>query len=183
MKLVLLLLFVIITFSYQCPSDHTRQRREYYIPTWNGCGPQIKLLGDIIPTAISKLKPTFSPCCNQHDLCYQDCSKSQKTCDNEFKSCLLKQCSSVQCKLAAHMMYEAVNLFGKISYESSQSKACICVPKDGLIKDAINSLLSKMGINSKTTSISIEEVKEEDEDVDEDLENSINLLYLLKYSN
>lgn len=129
LKFVLFLLIATTVLSLTCPSGHYKAKRPGSVPIVNGCGPKTLKISGAINSVIETLKPSFVSCCNEHDRCYSDCTKSQKTCDSEFKECLLSKCSSLalHCKLAGNAMYEAVNLFGKPAYEDAQKRGCYCV--------------------------------------------------------
>jgi hypothetical protein len=50
----------------------------------------------------------FSYCCDRHDACYGMCGAPKAYCDDDFKSCMLKQCSTTysknkQCPTAAEV--------------------------------------------------------------------------------
>ena len=74
----------------------------------------------------------YRPCCNVHDDCYENCSKSQGTCDKNFHKCLKgKSYTRVWGKSVctycwlAWSYYQAVNWFGGSAYRSAQSaKGC-----------------------------------------------------------
>ena len=53
-------------------------------PTYDGCGTHgLKI----------SLSPTnFNSCCNLHDLCYGQCGRQKKECDDFFEACMLAQC-------------------------------------------------------------------------------------------
>jgi hypothetical protein len=54
-------------------------------PIINGCGIiKIKRLNRI-------LNRKFTPCCNQHDICYSTCGTTQKYCDVLFNNCMKKK--------------------------------------------------------------------------------------------
>jgi hypothetical protein len=178
LKFVLLLIIATIALSDSlvCPAGQVKTPRANFKPVTNGCGPQVALVGGAIQTVVSSLKPSFVSCCNIHDICYQDCSKSQKACDDEFKTCLLGKCSSVNlpCKLAGTAMYEAVNLFGKSSYDSGQKAACVCAPGTNAFQDLFKSLLGPY------QGISFNNIFGAEEEEEEALEDTVDLQSFLE---
>jgi secretory phospholipase A2 len=60
-----------------------------HVPSANGCGSYN------ISIPFDKLEaPEFTECCNVHDLCYEECYKTQKDCDNSFNTCLNAHCDA-----------------------------------------------------------------------------------------
>lgn len=70
--------------------------------------------------------------CNNHDLCYENCGETHKSCDIEFRNvghsiCNKKHDSSVQqrlCKTVVDDMYKLVRKFGNKAFRRSQEKNC-----------------------------------------------------------
>lgn len=98
--------------------------------TPNGCGPG-KFEG-LVPEL------WFNACCNAHDGCYVDCSKSKDQCDNEFYTCMRAACDvefpgfwktipRLSCQTKAGVYFTAVKLGGQSSFEGGTAKACNCV--------------------------------------------------------
>jgi hypothetical protein len=73
--------------SYMCP-DRTKpsRARDGHIPSSNGCG-----------TAGFQVDPEFgfSPCCDEHDMCYDTCGSDRDTCDKKFEKCLKATCDAL----------------------------------------------------------------------------------------
>lgn len=78
----------------------------------------------------------WTNCCNNHDICWGDCSKSQSFCDHEFKKCMLSVCKKknkklyrklrkATCKLTAASWAKAVQL-NKCRYVDVQKQFCKC---------------------------------------------------------
>ena len=71
----------------------------------------------------------FLKSCIAHDLCYHhepsSSGKTQKDCDLEFRSNLLKACSSAEnyeaCEKWAKTMYSALRIFGSLAYRCDDS--------------------------------------------------------------
>jgi len=109
-----------------CPEGEKLVNDPNHTPQSNGCG----------PASIPVKAPSFSflDCCNQHDLCYSDCSSTKKKCDDDFYSCMFCGCSEeydnfvseTLCEELACTYYQAVDELGCDAYETSQENACIC---------------------------------------------------------
>ena len=81
--------------------------------SFNGCGPSF------LPTFLIEILTDVSGFvneCNDHDVCYQDCTQLRSHCDNEFKYDMYAQCDQVQdglCDFLADAYYTAVDLAGE----------------------------------------------------------------------
>src|SRR5262245_46116543 len=64
----------------RCSQGWTKQGIPGYVPTKNGCGPQSWWIRYIQPPQ-GYGRASFYDVCNDHDLCYQDCSVPKSTCD------------------------------------------------------------------------------------------------------
>lgn len=95
----------------------------------NGCGPE-KFEG-LVPEL------WFHACCNSHDSCYDDCSKSKDQCDNDFHTCMRAACdvefsgfwktiARYGCRGKAGVYFGAVKLGGQSSFEGSTATHCTC---------------------------------------------------------
>jgi len=112
--------------SFNCPGDQNKVQDPDYEATTNGCGPQS------IPFTAPSI--SFEECCNAHDLCYADCSKTKRRCDDEFYTCTFCSCEdeygggidATICEELACLYYQAVDEFGCDAYETSQENACMC---------------------------------------------------------
>lgn len=78
----------------------------------------------------------WTSCCNQHDLCWNDCQKTQAYCDNQFKSCMDSVCNSkyskwyqavtkLACKATASVWKLAVEA-NRCGYIETQKRLCKC---------------------------------------------------------
>jgi secretory phospholipase A2 len=94
-----------------------------YVPSSNGCGSY----------GVSAEAPFgVTPCCNQHDLCYQSCNSTKTACDDQFDQCMKNVCNSeeelerIACLVEAEAFYVAVMDLGCRAYENNQQEACEC---------------------------------------------------------
>lgn len=97
-------------------------------PTYNGCSAGIfKGTGSGFD---------WTPCCNQHDICWCTCSQTQNSCDKSFKDCMLSKCYSkftkwnqlakkLQCISTAEIWFSAVSA-NKCGYIEVQKDRCEC---------------------------------------------------------
>lgn len=116
-----------------CPSDYTKRPKAGNVPVVNGCGGQ----GSDFQPPQRFFKAPFTPSCNTHDRCYEDCGKSQSDCDTEFYFDLVDACKTAypgvlqtlmrnSCYDVAAVYYAAVALKGGEFYAAGQQKACEC---------------------------------------------------------
>lgn len=95
--------------------------------TPNGCGPQN--FPDLIPDG------ALGKCCDAHDRCYADCSRSKKDCDDSMGSCGRGVCKALFsdwvtlniCLTQVKVYTKAVELWGKGPFENATKKHCKCV--------------------------------------------------------
>ncbi|KAK6356053.1 hypothetical protein TWF718_000427 [Orbilia javanica] len=100
----------------------------------NGCG-DTSFLGSLVPNLV------FEPCCNKHDLCFDDCTQSFDGCNESMFSCTRLQCllkypedgsnaNSVLlwgCYEAADIYYSFIKSFlGADVFNELTSKRCVC---------------------------------------------------------
>lgn len=79
----------------------------------------------MIPVGSERMVADFP--CNQHDLCYETCGIDRATCDNEFRSDMLRACrSSAPCEFAAERFARAVILAGDRAFRREQQEHCLC---------------------------------------------------------
>jgi len=110
----------------QCPDGQTLIPNPDDPPEQNGCGAS----GSIIQAP----SISFEDCCNEHDLCYSDCSDTKKNCDDRFYECMFCSCSKEYdffvseaiCEELACTYYQAVDEFGCSAYEAAQENGCMC---------------------------------------------------------
>ena len=97
-----------------------------YTPSANGCTgvPDYPLCAPEI---------TFTPACDNHDMCYGTCNSDQDSCDNDLLSDLTSVCYPIEdpicraaCTAAALLYYAGVQDLGWIWYEDAQVAACAC---------------------------------------------------------
>lgn len=111
----------------RCPAGKGARNNDV-VPNPNGCGP-----ADGVPVP----ELNFNACCNAHDRCYSDCSKSKMKCDVTFLNCMYKRCDALYedwwevparatCKGTAAVYYSAVERLGDGPFESATKKHCIC---------------------------------------------------------
>lgn len=100
----------------------------------NGCGPAnlnidafLKEIGEDI----------LIQCCDQHDLCYDQCNKAQWTCDTTFLYCMIEACKCLlvssnvnQCQNDAHILYGFVFFGGHLAYQRAQAQHNCNVSKE-----------------------------------------------------
>jgi hypothetical protein len=95
----------------------------------------------------SKLSSVLPLPCNKHDICYQTCGSSQKTCDNQMLKDMLSVCNSVYpencpskfkqankcddyfkerklCTKSANRMYKGLSAFGSSAFKKRQKQYC-----------------------------------------------------------
>ncbi|XP_030604676.1 group XIIB secretory phospholipase A2-like protein isoform X2 [Archocentrus centrarchus] len=97
----------------------------------NGCS--TSLVGFQLDLGI----PAMTKCCNQLDMCYENCGTSKYDCDSRFRSCLYGICSDLKkslgfvskvqaCESMADALYNTVWTLGCRPYMNSQRAACVC---------------------------------------------------------
>jgi len=90
----------------------------------NGCGPSdMAKFGRDVADALSG----FQNQCKNHDLCYESCKETQKTCDDEFGAMMYSKCNdswdhkTVElCYAKAGSLYTAVREFGADAFAGSR---------------------------------------------------------------
>eukprot|EP00053_Salpingoeca_punica_P019966 m.205264 g.205264 ORF g.205264 m.205264 type:complete len:151 (-) comp17756_c0_seq2:2748-3200(-) len=102
-----------------CQSGYVRSRRTGYVTVPNGC------FTETLPLKITDLPETTTGCCNEHDHCYDDCSKTKQECDEVFRDCLTKAGSEY-----ADIFFSSVQFFGCPAYKKAQDAACSCEPHE-----------------------------------------------------
>jgi hypothetical protein len=93
----------------------------------------------------------FTHCCDRHDACYAMCGASKDYCDHDFKSCMIKLCSTnfphnPDCKQAASMYAMGTQLFGSTGFDALQRDHCQCLHRSGVLQhyiDLVDSFYSK----------------------------------------
>lgn len=126
---LIILLIAALSVCALCPTGYVRESKPGFRVTVNGCGPQASRITGPLNSAVRNFQPEFISCCNSHDKCYADCTKTRSSCDLAFKNCMLSKCDDTACRLAANTMYQAVNLFGTNPYNNAQQQACKCVKR------------------------------------------------------
>jgi secretory phospholipase A2 len=91
--------------------------------TPNGCGASGSALNDKI------LGGLFTPCCNNHDVCYGSAGSVKDSCDSNFYNCMWNKCSGLTklvCQAQAAAYYQAVSQFGCGAFEGARvSQGCL----------------------------------------------------------
>jgi secretory phospholipase A2 len=83
-----------------------------------------------------------TPCCNQHDLCYQSCNTTKSKCDDAFDQCMKTACDDdndlekVACRVQAEAFFNAVMDVGCKAYKKNQGEACGCSDGSVVITDS-----------------------------------------------
>jgi secretory phospholipase A2 len=118
-----------------------------YIATTNGCGSY----------GISVDAPFgATPCCNQHDLCYQLCNTTKSECDDAFDQCMRAACDDdndlekVACRVQAEVFYNAVMDLGCRAYQNNQELGCSC--SDGSLATSPSSDSSSASVTRSAVS-------------------------------
>ena len=124
---------VIPTNDGRCPPNTTRQPMKGYVPGSNGCGPA----GGAIKIPQGYGSCDYTPSCNNHDFCYQECFTPKDTCDENFRQQLYDACAAAYpgtlyallrmgCYERAWAYYQAVSEFGDDAWVAAQQKSCEC---------------------------------------------------------
>ena len=123
-----------------CEYRTTEQKRDY-TPSFNGCGSDGDISGDIVPNTY------FEEACNRHDVCYGTCGQDREKCDLKFKDDMYAICERIMnekrgrnpydfigdlvygwglasCKALAYAYYQPVVWWGASAYEAAQDEAC-----------------------------------------------------------
>lgn len=67
-------------------------------------------------------------CCDQHDLCYDQCGTPKQHCDLIFDNCMYNVCGTDEkCKKMAMIFSSATKFMGCSAYKDAQKNACLCV--------------------------------------------------------
>ncbi len=120
-----------------CPPGTEKEKNPNNTPTYNGCGPEEGILHFILPQSYGNAP--FTPSCNNHDLCYEDCFIDKDTCDYNFFEGMVKSCTDTYnastqildrgwCCNMGLAYFEAVSQGGGDAWISAQKKACECMP-------------------------------------------------------
>lgn len=119
-----------------CPGFTVKRRRRGYVPRSNGCG-GAGITEHIVPD--SYFDANFRPACDAHDICYTDCNKTQKQCDDKFFYDLMDACKKAYtewwqlgalatCEGVVHTYYQSVNALGHSFWVAAQEEGCECCP-------------------------------------------------------
>jgi secretory phospholipase A2 len=109
--------------AYKCANGATPTQNPAEPPSSNGCG-------SYNITVDMKTCPYLNECCNQHDICYDQCGTSRAACDLALYNCtqhppadcILK----VYCKLFGLGMYNGVNVLACDAFLNAQKRVCSC---------------------------------------------------------
>jgi RHS repeat-associated protein len=125
-----------------CPSGKQSVPNPNHVPQSNGCGPE-GWKKKYVPERPFNLA-LFTPACNNHDLCYDECNRDKDECDTIFREELKYICEAeyvwmgIQqppkshklrykgCLIAAKGYFEFVSHAGHGPYNDAQEDACIC---------------------------------------------------------
>jgi len=78
---------------------------------WNGCGPHI--LPDWLVDYVSD-RTGFTRACNSHDVCFSNCGKSRRQCEDEFIEDMYERCGGERlCRFVANLFSEAATAGGQ----------------------------------------------------------------------
>ncbi len=122
-----------------CPQGTQKQEKEGNVPSVNGCGGQ----GSSFTPPQGFGDADFTPSCNAHDTCYEDCGATQEQCDVRFLGDMLSSCNAAYpgfgnilyrfaCYELASTFYDFVSFFGGEFYDAGQQKACECCEPEPL---------------------------------------------------
>ncbi|XP_077438141.1 group XIIB secretory phospholipase A2-like protein [Vanacampus margaritifer] len=126
--------------QYRCRyGDRPQPRPGYEHQEPNGCSSS--MVGFQMDLGI----PAMTECCNQLDVCYDNCGVNKYDCDTKFRSCLQNICSDLKrslgfvsrvqaCESMADALYNTVWTLGCRPYMNSQRAACVC---DGEERDEL----------------------------------------------
>ncbi|CAF1621202.1 unnamed protein product, partial [Didymodactylos carnosus] len=70
------------------------------------------------------------PCCNLHDLCYDNCTSTKSNCDTQLFKCMLLVCDTlisiqdIVCRSDVSALYLAVVIKGNDAYQAAQKLHC-----------------------------------------------------------
>ncbi|XP_061546249.1 group XIIB secretory phospholipase A2-like protein [Phycodurus eques] len=118
--------------QYRCRyGERPQPRPGYKHQEPNGCSSS--MVGFQLDLGI----PAISECCNQLDVCYDNCGIDKYDCDTKFRSCLHNICSDLKrslgfvskvqaCESMADALYNTVWTLGCRPYMNSQRAACVC---------------------------------------------------------
>lgn len=113
-----------------CPNN--RITKSGYTPTYNGCG-SAGIGGYLVPDDFDDY--SFTPACNNHDVCYGTCNANKDTCDSNFLRDMRMVCeqhfldfspAKHDCDENAWIYYRAVQVIGGGAYSDAQQEACDC---------------------------------------------------------
>ncbi|CAF3202259.1 unnamed protein product [Rotaria sp. Silwood2] len=92
----------------------------------NGCGP-VTLNIDTFLQNIGE--NVLIVCCNEHDLCYDKCGKTQFTCDTTFLHCMIEACQQLlssskinRCQNDARILFWLAIFGGQAAYQQAQQQ-------------------------------------------------------------
>lgn len=117
---------------------HLKVRKRWYVPAahTNGC----TMVPDYDLSLISLYN--FQTACDNHDICYQDCSRTQAQCDAVYRQDLRNECETMwrsagspwwnplmvsryqSCLAQAELYYNGVSTLGRSFWDTSQVLAC-----------------------------------------------------------
>eukprot|EP01087_Luapelamoeba_hula_P000629 TRINITY_DN10477_c0_g1_i1.p1 TRINITY_DN10477_c0_g1~~TRINITY_DN10477_c0_g1_i1.p1 ORF type:complete len:186 (+),score=19.08 TRINITY_DN10477_c0_g1_i1:1-558(+) len=113
---------------YTCPRSGMRiGARSGHVPSSNGCG----AMGMMASSAFD-----FTPCCDEHDKCYDTCGQLRSECDDKFQACMAALCAKQystkkqECANTANIYHMGTTAFGCSAFLASQAQACECTAEE-----------------------------------------------------
>ena len=121
-----------------CRPTTVKSPKPGHVPTHNGCGAE----GGSIPIPQGFGSAPFTPACNEHDHCYENCAMSQAECDDEFFGGMVQSCEQAYggvlstlargwCMNTAVAYWQAVAQGGAPAWAAAQVVACECCDGGG----------------------------------------------------
>ncbi|KAF0977046.1 hypothetical protein FDP41_003699 [Naegleria fowleri] len=107
----------------KCPNlPSCKTPKPNFKPSYNGCGPRqselMRRLGSI-------LFDSFTPCCNEHDMCYETCGQVREDCDRKLYECMKSTCKKLYSSSFAKRSWCLVKAEGiKMGLEPDSDVAC-----------------------------------------------------------
>lgn len=111
-------------------------KKQNYKASHNGCGPENGVVSvPQTPLGVA----TFTPACNDHDICYGTCNSSKSKCDSDFFIDMAAICATdypsnglidvverALCVQLAATYANAVSVGGGDAYQTGQKEGCDC---------------------------------------------------------
>jgi hypothetical protein len=79
--------------------------------SFNGCG--ASFVPDVFTDAADSVSG-FKDSCNEHDVCYKNCSVTREECEDQFRNNMYDECNGqFLCELLADLFYQGVTTLGE----------------------------------------------------------------------